>query len=127
LDKSARLDASPRNEKDSASFSLLSNQNAQSIGVDAISLDDFLTHREGRINFIGIDAEGAEGMVLKGALKTIESHHPILLIEVHEGRGFGASQVPGLLMELGYELKWLFALGGHFSCVGKLEKSAFGK
>src|SRR5882762_1467823 len=70
LDKSARLDASPRNEKDSASFSLLSNQNAQSIGVDAISLDDFLTHREGRINFIGIDAEGAEGMVLKGALKT---------------------------------------------------------
>jgi FkbM family methyltransferase len=107
LDKSARLDASPRNEKDSASFSLLSNQNGQSIGVDAISLDDFLTHREGRINFIGIDAEGGEGMVLKGALKTIELHHPILLIEVHEGADLQPSQVPGLLMELGYELKWL--------------------
>lgn len=106
-DRSIRLDASPRNEKDSASFSLLSNKIGQSIGVDAVSLDDFLTYRVGPINFIGIDAEGAEGMILRGARKTIGSHHPILIIEVHEGAGLEPSQVPSLLMELGYEMKWL--------------------
>ena len=105
--ETARLDASARNIKDSASFSLSGSLVGESVGVDAVSLDGFFADRQGPINFIGIDAEGAEGMILKGARKTIDSHHPILLVEVHEGTDFEPSQVPGLLMELGYEMKWL--------------------
>ena len=46
-DKSGRLDASPRNEEDSGSFSLFSSKIRQSIGVDAVSLDSFFAHGEG--------------------------------------------------------------------------------
>jgi len=121
--KSARLEASPRNDKDSATFSLSSNKVGESIAVDAVSLDGFLVHREGPIDFIGIDAEGAEGMVLMGARKTIESHHPILLIELHEGGDFEPSQVPGLLMELGYDMKWLSHWNGTSHLLASWKKS----
>ena len=46
-DNSARLDASPRNEEDSGTFSLLGSKIRQSIGVDAVSLDSFFAHGEG--------------------------------------------------------------------------------
>jgi len=71
-------------------------------------LDDFLKDWDCPIDFIEIDVEGAEGMVLEGARKTIESYHPILLVEVHHfGVRLESSQVPRQLMELDYDLKWL--------------------
>jgi len=92
----------------SGSFSLLTKGAADSAIIKAISLDDFLTHWEKPVDFIMIDVEGAEGLVLKGARKTIESHHPAFLVEVHHfGARLESNPVPQQLMELGYELQWL--------------------
>jgi FkbM family methyltransferase len=107
-DRSGRLKAGPRNESDSGTFSLFKQDGPQSIAIDVTSLDDFLGHLEGPVNFIEIDVEGAEGLVIKGALRTIKSQHPILLIEVHDiPESSESRQVPGQLLELGYEIRWL--------------------
>jgi FkbM family methyltransferase len=100
--------AFPNESKLSSSFSLLKNDDANPITVEAVLLDDFLKDWDCPIDFIEIDVEGAEGMVLDGARKTIESYHPILLVEVHHfGARLESSQVPRQLMELDYDLKWL--------------------
>jgi len=107
-DRSGRCEGAPHAESNSGSFSLVKNDGAESITVDAVSLDDFLKNWGRPIDFIEIDVEGAEGMVLDGARKTIELYHPILLVEVHHfGARLESSQVPRQLMELDYELNWL--------------------
>jgi FkbM family methyltransferase len=106
--QSGRCEGAPPAENNSGSFSLLKNDGAKTIAVDAISLDDFLKDCDCPIDFIEIDVEGAEGMVLEGARKTIESYHPILLVEIHHfGTSVESSQVPHLLLELDYDLNWL--------------------
>src|ERR1700730_17226190 len=82
-DRSGRCELAPHAVSNSSSFSLLKNGGTKTIVVDAISLDDFLEDWDRPIDFIEIDVEGAEGMVLDGARKTIESYHPVLLVEIH--------------------------------------------
>jgi FkbM family methyltransferase len=107
-DRSGRCGLSPHALSNSGSFSLLKNGGTKTIAVDAVSLDDFLKGWDRQIDFIEIDVEGAEGMVIDGARKTIESYHPILLVEIHHfGAHLESSQVPRQLMELEYELRWL--------------------
>jgi FkbM family methyltransferase len=107
-DRSGRCEAAPHPASNSGNFSLLRNEGVKTITVNAISLDDFLKDWGRRIDFIEIDVEGAEGMVLDGARKTIESYHPILLVEVHHfGARLESSQVTRQLKELDYELSWL--------------------
>jgi FkbM family methyltransferase len=91
-----------------SSFSLLKNEGDKTITGNATSLDDFLKDWDRPIDFIVIDVEGAEGMVLDGARKTIESYHPILLVEVHHfGARLESSKVPRQLLDLDYDLNWL--------------------
>lgn len=108
-DRSGHFEARlPTESKLPSSFSLLETEDVESIVVNTISLDDFLRDWDHRVDFIQIDVEGAEGMVLEGARRTIERYHPILLVEVHHfGGPLESSQVPCQLVELGYELKWL--------------------
>jgi FkbM family methyltransferase len=107
-DRSGCCELAPHALSNSSSFSLLKNGGTKTIAVDAISLDDFLKDWHRPIDFIEIDVEGAEGMVLDGARKTIESYHPVLLVEIHHfGSCLESSQVPRQLMELDYELRWL--------------------
>lgn len=59
----------------------------------------------GPIGFIKIDVESHELSVLKGALKTLEKHHPNLLIEVEGNqRGSQPEAVHDLLVSLNYRL-----------------------
>jgi FkbM family methyltransferase len=91
-----------------SSFTLLKNKGANKIRVEVVSLDDFLKDWDRPIDFVQIDVEGAEGSVIRGARKTIESYHPILLVEIHHfGAHLASSEVPRQLMELDYELNWL--------------------
>ena len=47
-------------------------------------LDDLVgEHQYTNISLIKIDVEGAEHWVLEGAIQTLRTHHPLLLIEVH--------------------------------------------
>ncbi len=57
-----------------------------SVEVDLISIDSFIEQKNiKKINFIKIDAEGAEFSVLKGAKKTIETFHPLIILALHPG------------------------------------------
>ena len=51
-------------------------------------LDDVMAELEpaGNISFIKIDTEGFEPMVLKGAMKTIRKHRPVMVVEAHSTR-----------------------------------------
>jgi len=69
--------------------------------VQSTSLDDFVYGGEGLPpDFIKIDIEGAESSAVRGALRTLQRHRPIMVIELHsptEDRAVGA-----LLADLGY-------------------------
>src|SRR5262245_51324889 len=54
----------------------------ESIEVDAIAVDDWLTAHGLVPHFIKIDAESAEYRVLQGLARTIARHHPILSVEI---------------------------------------------
>jgi FkbM family methyltransferase len=65
------------------SFSLVARGNAESISVLSVSLDD-LCRWEGlkRLDYLKIDAEGAEAAVLEGAREAISRFRPIVQVEV---------------------------------------------
>lgn len=61
----------------------------------------------GRIGFIKIDVEGAEEMVLDGAMDTIARDSPVLLIEIEERHSAGAlSRISARLAQLGYDARY---------------------
>ncbi len=59
----------------------------QKIKVELKRLDDIIPIST-KIDFIKIDVEGAEFLVLKGAVKTIKAHKPLIIFEC----GLGASE-----------------------------------
>jgi hypothetical protein len=58
--------------------------------------------------FIKIDTEGAELLVLRGALKTLQQEHPVILFELSDrllaSLNSSSEQVIVLLRECGYRL-----------------------
>lgn len=52
-----------------------------------------------------IDVEGAEGMVLDGAMETLRKHHPFLLMEIHHI--LQMKKVGDVLRDLGYTVRVL--------------------
>lgn len=74
-----------------------------SIPVLLVELDNVVFKR--RVQFIKIDVEGMEELVLKGATKLIKRDRPLIYFEVLEiGR---LEPIRLLLSGLGYELRWL--------------------
>lgn len=65
-------------------FSLVEkSSNARGLSVLAVSLDDlFEWERLDRLDYLKIDAEGAEREIFSGAAKTVERHRPIIQAEV---------------------------------------------
>jgi len=65
------------------SFSLVPAGNDESVSVLSVSLDD-LCRWEGlqRLDYLKIDAEGAEGAVIEGGLEAIRRFRPIVQVEV---------------------------------------------
>lgn len=58
------------------------NNNAKKVTVSITTLDEYLhQHPEESIDFIKIDIEGAETIMLKGAANTIEKYRPVILFE----------------------------------------------
>lgn len=57
----------------------------KNINIKAFTLDDFNKKKKlDKIDFIKIDVEGAEALVLKGAKKTIKKFSPIIQLEFNE-------------------------------------------
>jgi FkbM family methyltransferase len=68
------------------SFSLATNGDAASISVLSVSLDDLCRWEQlERLDYLKIDAEGAEAAVLEGGQETIRRFRPIVQVEVTKG------------------------------------------
>lgn len=69
----------------------------QKINVVCKRLDDVY---KGTPSIIKIDVEGHELQTLEGALNTIKTHMPMMLIEIHD---YETSEIPKFLEALGYD------------------------
>lgn len=71
-----------------------SDKQFEVVDVETISLDEFLMPKINRVDMIKVDVEGAEPFVLLGAIKTIETYKPVLMLEVSSLLldGFGYSR-----------------------------------
>jgi hypothetical protein len=73
--------------------------------AEARSIDSYVSSKAIHPDFIKIDAESAEMQVIEGAMETLKSDRPILIIEVGD---YGISGIPlseeivSFLVDLGY-------------------------
>ncbi len=77
-----------------------------SVEVRALTVDE-LTTEYGAPQVLFVDVEGYELHVLRGARRTLDSHHPDLFVEVHVGEGlerFGDVDDLLALIPVGYEI-----------------------
>jgi len=78
---------------------------AESVRCELVRLDDALEEAD-HIDVMKLDIEGAELDALKGGVRTLERHHPVLITEVDAGflGGFGHStdELEGFLRSFGY-------------------------
>lgn len=82
-------------------LSTSSNDSAQPmmLSVETTTLDGYCLMHNIRPTFIKIDTEGAEEMVLRGGLKTLEAYHPVCIVEVQRK---APHNVVAFLAALGY-------------------------
>jgi len=75
------------------------------VEVETTTLDAYVTqHAISKVDFVKIDVEGAEGMVLEGMLQTIKSHRPKILLEEHDWEGSTIDQAHQILSQHGYHV-----------------------
>lgn len=83
--------------------------NFQGIDVAVISVDDFVSEQSlPKVDFIKIDAEGAEYQVLQGAQKTMQKYRPVIHLALHPAalKNFGSSmnQIYNFIVSNDYEM-----------------------
>jgi FkbM family methyltransferase len=75
--------------------------NHSTVDVESCTVDSFIFERGNPFpQLIKIDVEGAELSVLKGAVKTLEVHRPIFVVEIHGSQN--ALKIWKLLQGTGY-------------------------
>src|SRR6476620_790326 len=99
-------------DSQSRTNSKAASETPPTIQVDVTTLDKFFTHDRKPPHFLKIDVEGHELSVLEGGRRTLERHHPMILVECearHRADG-DVRPVFKLLETLGY--------AGSFFCQG---------
>jgi FkbM family methyltransferase len=83
-----------------------------SMSVQVVSLDDFLLERGVDVDFIKMDVEGAEGDIMRGARRTLETFHPRMMVELHDmDKQTSRHPVAVMMEDLGYRIQWLSEAG----------------
>lgn len=77
-------------------------QGFQKIQVQAYRLDDLELPAP---DLVKIDCEGAEMQVLRGAVRTLRQHRPVVHLEVHPLLGVSETEVQGFLRSAGYSVE----------------------
>jgi FkbM family methyltransferase len=72
----------------------------QVLEVQAVSLDGWFSPGA-RLDFVKIDVEGAEGLVLAGMRRVLREARPVLAVEFHDDEAWGSRQE---LLDAGYAL-----------------------
>lgn len=70
------------------------------VEIEAVTLDTFVRERDLSVQFIKIDVEGAEKMVLDGARQLISDQRPCLMVEVTKDN----AEVFDFFNDLGYQV-----------------------
>lgn len=81
------------------------------VEVPVTSIDE-LADRLGRVDFVKIDTEGAEGGILGGMVNLIRNQKPKLVVELNVGRGYDAGAILNDLIDVYGEISHL-ADDGH--------------
>jgi FkbM family methyltransferase len=80
----------------------------KSVECDVVKLDDFLPEDARDVAMIKCDIEGADLFAMRGGRRTIEKHHPTVIIEITpwflEGFGLEVGDVTSFFAKLGYAL-----------------------
>lgn len=72
----------------------------QEVIIQAITLDDFVSARNLKVDFIKMDIEGAEILAVRGMQKILIENPPIMMIEITDGK----EEIFNILVERGYIL-----------------------
>jgi hypothetical protein len=81
----------------------------KSIKIDAIRLDDYFKNYKGRIDFIKMDIEGAEGLALEGMSNLLKKNKKVKIFTEFQPFGLATSGISpekylSLLLDRGYKL-----------------------
>lgn len=85
------------------------NSKTHKICVPIEKLDDYIIlNKIRKIDFIKIDAEGAEYLVLKGAESVLKNYSPVIMMEIYEAHtkyfGYSPEELVNYLRGFGYQL-----------------------
>jgi FkbM family methyltransferase len=87
----------------------------EQIGVNMTTLDAYAGEHALKPDFIKIDAEGSEFFILRGAMKTIQNHNPLISMEFNPESAKAANtsveEMQKVLENVGYRLVVLRRLG----------------
>jgi FkbM family methyltransferase len=98
----------PHEEASLVAGPILEGDNLGRFQVPSISLDDFAHQTGHHVHFIKMDVEGAETAVLRGAVQTLRTFHPPMIVELHyDSSQQGQHPAISFLQELGYQIEWL--------------------
>lgn len=96
--------------------------------IDCIKLDTFVKSQNiSRIDYIKIDVEGSELLVLKGAIETIDHYKPIIQLEVSSRMGLRFGYKPDDIFKLLFKMNYDYLFLGKYendNGVGKLQTSS---
>ena len=76
------------------------NMTERELSVAAVSLDEYFPP-DARLDFVKIDVEGAEAMVIKGMRRLLQQSKPIVFVEFHDEQGWAGRKY---FFESGYDL-----------------------
>lgn len=83
------------------SLHAVADQESRWFDVQTARIDDFTYENLG---FIKLDLEGAELACLRGAMRTLQEHRPVVLAEATGVGGSSPEELIGCLLDLGYEV-----------------------
>jgi FkbM family methyltransferase len=87
------------------------------VDVQVTTLDAFLEHKNLRPSVIKIDVEGAELEVLRGAVNTLRTARPAVLVEVHGWDDASSGEVKEFFSSLDYGISLAGVRGHEAFCV----------
>lgn len=99
---------------DSSCASLAYNNGNLQENIEVITLDSYVQEHNLSVGFIKVDIEGFESEFLKGAMETIKSQRPALLLSIYHNANDFFNIMP-MLYNLNLNYKFRFYKGGDFN------------